>query len=162
MGPFRNAVRVGLDCSWGMDRTVQVHAAHCVLKQGSGIVASPGTMLAPALSTDREEQQQHILWSIFRQRILQHSVMHTTAASAVRHTHRHTHIRSHACACAHTNKHKCAREYTQVCTHTYTCTRTNTYTYTHAHACMHTHTQTHRHTRTHICICTRCTRDGER
>jgi hypothetical protein len=53
-GPFRNTVRVGLDCSRGMERTVQVLAAHCVLKQSSDIVASPGTMLAPALSTDRE------------------------------------------------------------------------------------------------------------
>ena len=32
-----------LDCSWGMERTVQVLAAHCVLKQSSDIVASPGT-----------------------------------------------------------------------------------------------------------------------
>jgi hypothetical protein len=40
----------------GMDRTVQVLAVHCVLKQSSDIVASPGTMLAPTLSTDREQQ----------------------------------------------------------------------------------------------------------
>jgi len=31
---------------------VQVLAAHCVLKQSLDIVASPGTMLTPALSTD--------------------------------------------------------------------------------------------------------------
>jgi len=29
-----------------------------VLKQSSDIVTIPGTMLAPALSTDREQQQQ--------------------------------------------------------------------------------------------------------
>jgi len=34
-GPFRNVVRVGLDCSRGMEHTVQVLAAHCVLKQSS-------------------------------------------------------------------------------------------------------------------------------
>jgi hypothetical protein len=41
-----------------MEHTVQVFAAHYVLKQSSDIVTSPGTMLAPALSTDREQQQQ--------------------------------------------------------------------------------------------------------
>jgi len=51
-----------------MERTVQVLAARCVLKRCSDITASPGTMLAPALSADREQLQQH-------------SVMHTTAAS---------------------------------------------------------------------------------
>jgi hypothetical protein len=45
----------------GMECTVQVLAAHCVLKQCSCTVASPGTMPAPALSADREQQQQHIL-----------------------------------------------------------------------------------------------------
>ena len=59
--PFRNVVHVGLDCSWGMERTEQVLAAHFLLKQSSDIVFSPGTMLAPALSTDREQQHQHIL-----------------------------------------------------------------------------------------------------
>jgi hypothetical protein len=29
-GPFRNAVRVGLDCSQGMEHVVQVLVAHCV------------------------------------------------------------------------------------------------------------------------------------
>jgi hypothetical protein len=44
-----------------MERTVQVLAMLCVLKHSADIVASPGTMLAPALSKDREQQQQHIL-----------------------------------------------------------------------------------------------------
>jgi hypothetical protein len=34
--------------SKGMERTVQVLAARCVFKWCSDIVASPGTMLAPA------------------------------------------------------------------------------------------------------------------
>jgi len=33
-----------------MDRTVQVLAAHCVLKRCSDLVANPGTKLVPALS----------------------------------------------------------------------------------------------------------------
>jgi len=53
--------RVGLDCLRDMERTVQVLAMLCVLKHSADIVASPGTMLAPALSKDREQQQQHIL-----------------------------------------------------------------------------------------------------
>jgi hypothetical protein len=57
-GPFRNAVRDGMDCLRGKERTVQVLAAHYMLKQSSDIVARPGTMLTPALSTDREQQQQ--------------------------------------------------------------------------------------------------------
>jgi hypothetical protein len=39
----------------GHEAHVQVLAAHCVLKQRSDFVASPGTMLAPALS-QREQQ----------------------------------------------------------------------------------------------------------
>jgi len=37
-GPFGNAVRDGLESSWGMERTVQVLATHCVLKRRSDIV----------------------------------------------------------------------------------------------------------------------------
>jgi len=54
-GPFKNAVLcwlgVPVGCAIsGMDRTVQVLAAHCLLKRCSYIVASPGARLAPALS----------------------------------------------------------------------------------------------------------------
>jgi hypothetical protein len=44
-----------------MERMVKVLAAHFVLKQSPDILASPGTMLAPALSTDKEQQKQHVL-----------------------------------------------------------------------------------------------------
>jgi len=110
-------------------------------------------MLAPALSTDREQQQQHILTpaaSVGQQGTRTEEHMHTQT-----HTHTHTHTHIHACACAHTYKHKCAR------THTHTCTRTNTHVRTRIN-------QTHRHThaptlsRTRAYACTRCARDGLR
>jgi hypothetical protein len=62
-----------------MERTVQVLAAHRVLKQSSDIVASPGTMLTPVLSTGNSSSSTSS--RPFQQRLLQHSVMHTTAAS---------------------------------------------------------------------------------
>ena len=69
-GPFRNAVRFGLDCLRGTERTVQVLATHCVLKQSSDIMA--GTVLAPALSTDREQQQHILLTTIMMMTIMLH------------------------------------------------------------------------------------------
>ena len=99
--PFRNAVCVGWDCSRGIKRTVQVLAAHCSLKQSSDIVASPG-MLAPALSTDREQQQQHILTpALAKDPLAQHHAHHCSVCGAERHTHRatHAHTRTHAYAC---------------------------------------------------------------
>jgi hypothetical protein len=109
-GPFRNAVRVGLDCSRCMERTVQVHAVHCVSKQNSDIVASPGTMLAPALSTDREEQQQHVL---------------TPASAKATPAHRHAHHCSICGAARHTSRRACT--HALMCTHTHTLTRTHAY-----------------------------------
>ena len=52
---FQNVVRVGIEVLVGrpikgMERTVQVLAAHCVLKRCSDLVANPGTKLVPALS----------------------------------------------------------------------------------------------------------------
>ena len=46
-----------------MERKVQAHAVHRVLKRCSYIVASPGThaRTCPILSADREQQRQHIL-----------------------------------------------------------------------------------------------------
>ena len=127
-GPFRNAVRIGLDCSRGMECTVQVLVVHCVLKQSSDIVPSPGNMLAPAFSTDREQQQQ-------QQHIL--TPASAEAAPAKRHAH-HCSTHSHACK------------------HTYTDARANTHRrahiHTHKHTCTHTRAQTHTHT--HTCICT--------
>jgi hypothetical protein len=125
-------------------------------------------MLAPALSTDREQQQQHILTPASAKAApaqrgastpLQHlwgSKAHAQRNTCThKHTHTHTHTHIHACACAHTYKHKCAR------THTHTCTRTNTHVRTRIN-------QTHRHThaptlsRTRAYACTRCARDGLR
>ena len=114
-GPFRNAVRVGLDCSRCMERTVQVHAVHCVSKQNSDIVASPGTMLAPALSTDREEQQQHVL-----------TPASAKPAPAQRHSHRtlqqlwgsKAQSRAYTHVCAHTHIHKDGHACTRMHTHT--------------------------------------------
>ena len=160
---------------------MHVLAAYCALKQSSDILASPGTMLAPALSTHREQQKQHILMLVSaKATTAQRHAHHCSICGAARHTqaclhtrthvHAHAHTRTHACARTHTYKHKRARVYTQARTHTYTCTRTNTqtharahihthkYTGTHARAHTHTHTHTrahtHTHTRTHTCICT--------
>ena len=125
-GPFRNAVRVGLDCSRGIEHTVQVLAAHCVLKQSSDIVASPGIVLAPALSR------------------------HTH-----RHTHTHTHMHAHAHTYTNTNARantlRRAHTHTHAHTHKHTCTRAHTYTRTNtqAHTRAHTHTHSHTHTHTH-------------
>ena len=62
------------------------------------IVASPGTMLAPALSTDREQQQQYIPTpASAKDALAQHHAHHCSVCGAARHTHRHTHM------CAHTH-----------------------------------------------------------
>ena len=59
-----------------------------VLKQSSDIVASPGTMLAPAFSTDRELQQQHILTpALAKDTLAQHHAHHCSVCGAARHTH---------------------------------------------------------------------------
>ena len=135
---LQDAVRVGLDSSRGVERTVQVLAAHCVLKQSSGIMAIPGTWLVPALSTDREQQQQHILMPASAKAAP--AQRHASAASVWQ---QGTHIRL-------------AR--------TYAHTHTHTYTYTHARA--HKRPQMPKHTGTHTCthayVCTRCGRDGLR
>ena len=166
-GPFRNVVRVGLDCLRGMERTVQVLAAHCVLKQSSDIVASPGTMLAPALLTDREQQQQHVL-----------TPASAKAAPAQRHAHTPLqHLcgsKAHTCTHttrAHTYTLACMLTHTHMRTHTHTHARTHAHTYTHPltrrHTRAHTHTHVHAYTRTHrltrtlhAYARTRCVRDG--
>ena len=139
--------------------------AHCVLKQSSDIVASPGTMLAPALLTDREQQWQHILTLASAKAALAlHHAHNCSICGAARHTHTHTgvptHTRTHVHAltrthvhaltrthaCAHTYSHKCARLCTQARTHTYTCTCPDTY----IHMCEHIYIYTHKHTITHV------------
>jgi hypothetical protein len=112
-GPFRNLAHVGLDCSQGMECTVQVLAAHCVLKQSSDIVAIPSTMLAPALSTDREEQQQHILTiASAKATPAQYHAHHHSIRGAARHTHMRacTHVHTYAHTCTHTHVHTHAHQ----------------------------------------------------
>ena len=81
----------------------------------------PGVMLAPALSTDREQQQQHILTPALAK-----------AAPAQRHAH-HCSTYAHAYVCAHTYRHARARIHTGV--HAYT----RAHTHSHAHMHMHAH-----------------------
>ena len=155
--------------------------AHCVLKQSSDIVASPGTMLAPALLTDREQQWQHILTLASAKAALAlHHAHNCSICGAARHTHTHTgvptHTRTHVHAltrthaCAHTYSHKCARLCTQARTHTYTCTCPDTYIHMceHIYIYTHKHTSTHVHAHTHTLTCTHayarkgCAHDGLR
>jgi hypothetical protein len=140
------------------------------------ILASPGTMLAHVLSTDREQQQQQHILTLASAKATpaQHHVHHCSICGAARHTHTDVpaHTRTHTHTCARTHMHVHARKhtntnarvYTHGCTHTYTCTRTNTQThvrahilskYTGTHVCAHTHTHVHAstHTHTHTCIC---------
>ena len=145
--PFRNAVRVGLDCSRGMECTVQVLAAHCVLKQILDTVASPGTMLAPALSSDRELQQQYILTpDSAKDALAQHHAHHCSVCGQ-----QGTHIQASTHICTHT--------YTYTYTHAHTCTHTKTtaceYSDAHTHIHMHTHKHTDTRTRTYTRLNTR-------
>jgi hypothetical protein len=81
---------------------------------------------------------------LFQQRLLQHSAMHTTAASVGQQdTHRRACTHAHMCTHTHTHAHTHAHAHT----HTYT----NTRVYTHRHAHTHTlaHAQKHRHTHEH-------------
>jgi hypothetical protein len=137
MGTFRNTVCVGLDCSRGMECTLQMLAAHCVLKHSSDIVARPGTMLAPALNRQGAAAAAHPhtcfskgcsstasctpLQRLWGSKAHIHRCTHTR-------THVDAHTRTHACTRAHTYKPKCARVYTLARTHTYACTQTNTQT----------------------------------
>ena len=151
-GPFRNAVRVGMDCcrAWS----------------------------APCLhlpSTYREQQKQHILTPVSAKTTpAQRHAHHYSISGAARHTqaylhthththtHAHTHIcarththtrmrtRTHACARAHTYKHKRAHVYTQACTYTHIHMHTHKHADTRESTHTHTHAQIHRHARTHI------------
>jgi len=135
-----------------MERTVQVLAAHCVLKLSSDIVASPGTNVAPALSTDWGQQHQHILTpASAKDAPAQRQAPHCSICGAARRTHRHTHahmrahthIHSHTLTRMRTHIQTNAREYTKTRTHTFTCTHTYTRARIHVRA----------HTNTHTCIC---------
>ena len=145
---------------------MQVLAAHCVLKQSSDILASLGFMLAPALSTDRQETAEAAHpQACFRKGYSSiYHAHHCSICGAARHTqaclHTRTHVHAHTHAHAHTHTNTNTRVYTQARTHTYTCTRTNTQTHarehtytqtqTHSHTRVRTHTYTHAHTHIHM------------
>ena len=154
-GPFRNAVRDGMDCLRGKERTVQVLAAHYMLKQSSDIVARPGTMLTPALSTDREQQQQHILTPASAQAApAQRHAHHCSICGAARHTHTRAHTRAHAqTVCTHTHTHTHVHTHAHAHTHTHTYKQKQVQINTGTHTRTHTHRNTHAHTLTHTCIC---------
>jgi len=132
-------------------------------------VASPGTMLAPALSTDREQQQQHIHTpASAKDALVQHHAHHCSVCEAARHTQQASkHIRAHTRTHTHilhtrmyTYKHKRLRILTYAHTRThiihtrmYTHTNTNAHEYsqtrTHTYTCTRTNTQTHAQAHTH-------------
>jgi len=95
----------------------------------------------------REQQQQQI----FPQRVLQHSAMHTAAASGGRQQGTHTRMRAHTQPCV--NMHVCTHAHTRTYTHARTHTHTQKHTHIRAHT-QHTHVRvnTHTHTKTHIQI----------
>ena len=126
-----------------------VLAAHCLLKQCSDIVASPGTKTGNSSSNTSSC-------------LLQNSPMHTAASVGQQGTlmHTHTHMRAHTYTqtCMNTHIHTHAHIHTHthiyiVCKHTHTYKHTHTHTYTRVHANAyrraHAYAQTHLHTRTH-------------
>ena len=139
----------GLDGLRGMDRTVQVLAAHFLLsrvqkswhhartcplnRQGTAATAHPHACLSKGYSSTAPCTPLQHLWA-------------TTP------THRQACTHAHTCARTHTHTRKRTRTHIQTQTrahiHTYTCTRTNT----------RTHTRANIHTRTHAYACTRCAR----
>ena len=87
-----------------MERTVQVLAAHFVLKLSS-YGGQLGTMLAPALLTDREQQQQHVLTPESAKDAPVQRHAHCSVCGAARHTHRRTHTHTHTHTHIHTHIH---------------------------------------------------------
>jgi hypothetical protein len=76
----------------GMEHTVQMLAAYCVLKRCSDAVASPGTMLAPALSSYH---------------LVHESTAPCTPLQRLWGSEAHTHTREYTQACTHTHIHTC-------------------------------------------------------
>ena len=142
-GPFRNAVCVGLDCSRGTERTVQVLAAHCVeaefrhrgqpghhartcplKKQGTAAAAHPRAYFSEECPSTASCTPLQGLWD---------NKAHTyRLARTYAHTHAHIHTRMRK----HTQTQKCAN------------TRRLAHAHTHAHAQTHRHTRVHTYTRT--------------
>jgi len=167
-GHFRNAVRVGSECLWGVRlkawSAMQVLAVHCVLQRYSDIVASTGSYLPCPLSIQGSAAAypytcsstasctllQRLWGSKAHTQACTHTRSHTSA-----HTHTHTYARTHGHTHTHTdtithrhaNTHTHAQTHKQTCTHTDTCTNTHTHTRARTHTRTNTQTHTHTHTR---------------
>ena len=100
-----------------------------------------GTILAPALSIDREKQQQHILMPASAKATP--AQRHAHHCSICGPQHRHTgvpaHTRTHTHAHAHTHTNTNARAHIHTHKHTGTHARAHTHTHTHIHTYTHTH-----------------------
>ena len=143
-------------------------------------MASPGNELAPAFSTDRKQQQQHILtpasakagcsstasctplqnlWGSKRDT---HTGTHTRTYAHTHTQHNHTltrmRMRTHTYTYMRMHKHTDTRAHTHTRTNTQTHTRALTHTLIHVHA----YTRAHTLSRTHAYVCTRCACDGLR
>ena len=166
MGSFRDAVCIGFDCSQGMEAHGAGACCALCVEAKFRTVASPGTMLAPALSLDREQQKQRILTPVSAKATpAQRHVHHCSICGTARHTHTGMPAHTHTCARTHTHTRMRTRTYIQIqtrtCIHTgahtqihmhahknrHTRARTNTYIHTNTQA--HTRTKTHTHTHTH-------------
>jgi len=134
-------------------------------------------MPAPALLTDREQQQQHIFMPASAKAApAQRHAHHCSICGAVRHTHteRHMHTHVHTHIYAHTHAHAHTHTNTNACAYSHRRTHTHTHEHAQIHACTHiltpkhtgthtrTHTYTHTLTRTRAYACTRCAHDGLR
>ena len=179
MGSFRDAVCIGFDCSQGMEAHGAGACCALCVEAKFRTVASPGTMLAPALSLDREQQKQRILTPVSAKATpAQRHVHHCSICGTARHTHTGMPAHTHTCARTHTHTRMRTRTYIQIqtrtCIHTgahtqihmhahknrHTRARTNTYLHTNTQA--HTRAHTHTHVHTHVYACTRFVRDGLR
>ena len=127
----------GLLAGHGVHGAGACHAP-CVLKQSSDIVTRASCSHLPSQQTGNSSSSTSSC--LLQQRLLQQSVMHTTAA----HSHTHAH--------AHTPINKGAREYTQtrIFSHAQTHRHTSAHTHTLLHAYAHTHTHTHTHSHAHM------------
>jgi len=150
-----------------MARTVQVLAVHCVLKRSSDIVARAPCSHLPSQQTGNSSSSTSS--RLLQQRLLQHSVVHTTATPH-KHTHTlmrmrmRTHIQKQTRARIHKGVHTHIHMRTHIDTRAHTYTRTNTRARIHArtHTRARIHARAHTHTRTHAYACTHCARDGLR
>jgi hypothetical protein len=126
-GPFRNTVRVGLDCSRGMERTVQVLAVRWLLKQSSDIQPGHQARTCPLNRQGKAEAAHpHARFSKGYSSTapctpLQHLWGGKTHTKVCLHTRTHVHAHMHTCmrTCAHIQQ-------TQTHAHKHTDTREHT------------------------------------